>query len=159
MPLIDGLKEPARIRVNTLASLAQQADAHFRLKASLDESQEMRKLLGDHFGGASTDRKELETDIAAVQTIMSATPYSDVVLDILEKGMIDEALTAIETVIQRDHDATAALSELSERTEIDIIHFSNGRTHAEIAEYLGAATKDKDGLDVHSAYAAALHRS
>ena len=157
MPLIDGLKEPARIRVSTLASLAQQADAHLRLKASLDENQEMRNLLGDHFGGASTDWKELETDIAAVQTIMSATPHLDVVLDILEKGVIDEALTVIETVIQRDSNATAALSDLSQRTDIDTIHFSNDRTHAEIAEYLGAAAQDKDGLDVHSAYAAALH--
>ena len=153
--LITGLKEPARIRVSSLADLAQQAEAHFRLKASLDENQEMRNLLGDRFDGASTGWKEFETGIDVAQTIMSVQSNSDVALDILEKGMIGEALAAIELVIQRDRDAEAALNMLSQYIQMNVAHFSGGRTHSEIAKYLDAASEDKDGLYVHSAYAAA----
>ena len=153
--LIVGLKEPATMRVICLKDLVQKVDTHFRLKAALDQDQEMRNFLGDRFNGASTEWNEFGTDIDAAQTIMSDQISDGVALHILEKGTIAEALPAIEMVIQRDQDAEGALRKLSQHTEIDISHFSGDRTHAEIVEYLEAASKDRDGLDVHSAYAVA----
>ena len=86
---------------------------------------------------------------------MSVQTNSGIALDILKKELIGEALKTIKSVIQRDHDAETALTKLSQHTEINIAHFSNDRTHAEIAEYLIAASEDKDGLYAHSAYAVA----
>lgn len=152
MPLINGLKEPARIYVSSLSDLAQTADAHFRLKASLDENQEMRSLLGDHFDGASTNCKKLEINIKAAQTIMLLKSNYDIALSLLEKEKIREALAAIERVVQEDHNGEDAVIKLSQYTKMDAAHFSGGRTHAEIVDYLRAASEDKDGLYKHSKY-------
>ncbi len=153
--LIIGFKDLTRVRVSELSGLAQQVDAQSQLKACLDHNQEMKTLLGTRFHGAATDWEKFETDTTAARTIVSIQNNSGCALDILEKGRAQEALTAFRLIIQKDADAEAALTNLSRHTGINVTQFSGDRTPAEIAEYLKAASEDKDGLYLHSEYAVA----
>ena len=153
--LTRGLKDSASIRVRSINELELRVGNHFQVQNFLDNNSEMKNLLGDHFDGAKTAWQEFETDISAAQEIMSAQFDFDPVLDILTNGTISKALTVIQTVIQRDLDAEGALSELSQYAKIDTTHFSDNRSHSEIAEFLDAASKDQSGLYAHSAWATA----
>ena len=145
-------KDPAKIHVNSLDDLAERIDTQLQQKASLDENEEVRKLLGDSFNGALTNWKSLETSAKAMQVIMSNRIDLDVLLNILEEGRVKEELEATELVIQEDSNAETSLTDLSQYTKIDITHFSSDRTYAEIAEYLAEASTDREGLRVHSDY-------
>ena len=153
--LTSGLNKSAGISVGSLPNLADLIDAHFLNKAALDCNEDAKKFFEDRFSGAETDPLGFAGDIAAAESILSLQSNFDVALHLLETTMIAEGRSTIELVLGKDEEAENALKTLSLHTEIDVAHFSTDRTHAEIANYLQAAAKDKAGLYAQSAYAVA----
>ncbi len=152
--LTTDFKDPGAVDVESLDDLAQQVSAYSRLKAFLDQNQEMKRLCGERFHGAATDCESLRTDIEAAQAIASMrNRLCDSALEILERGDLPSAIKALNSAFQTDAHADATLAQLCQHTGMDPSHFSSKRTHAEIAKYLNDASLDTEGLCIHSEYA------
>ncbi len=154
--LIKDFKNPGTVNVESLDDLARQASDHSQLKASLDRNQEMKDLCGNRFHGAATDCKSLRTDIQAAQAIASIrSPAANSALEILERGEVQSAINALESAVHADGSADSVLAQLCQHTGMNPSRFSSERTQTGIAKYLKDASEDKQGLYLHSVYAAA----
>ncbi len=146
------LKKPDETSVAALTDLAKSFDKHIEHKTDLD-CNEVRHFLNGRFCGASTKSTDFEDDVLAAKLIMELQCAPNVIINILENKTVDKSHSSIELVLSKDEEADAELLALSQLSKTDAAYFSADRTHAEVADYLSAASIDKDGLYVHSKYA------
>jgi transcription elongation GreA/GreB family factor len=155
--LTSGLKNPAKISIDSLLDLADGFDTHLKHKAMIDCDGEAKNLLYDRFGEASTEPKCFDNDVLAAESILSLEGNVEIVLEILEGNTVEKSRSAIEHILGTDSAAENELRTLCERTKIDTAQFLANRKIAEVSDHLWSASQDKNGLYVYSEYAVARH--
>lgn len=152
--LVTSFVNPSQITTDQLPKLIADLESLLNDRKTLQNSDAARNLLGSEFDGSETAlasirslidwAKASSTNAQALTSLLASADPERV------DALIDECIGSIGLATQR-------LASLCSLTKMDAGHFTDGRTIAEIADFLRSASQDSEGLTKHSIMAAVLN--
>lgn len=153
--LVTPLLRPSQISVESLTSLADRLERLAELKVVLDKDSNAGDLLDDGYAGRDTDPNRFWNEMRAVDRLPESDAISGAIMHLLESNLLRDAISVLAGAIERDVRASTTLAHLAEETGIPFAERLNDRVKSEVAIFLRDASQDRDGLYVHSRFAAA----
>lgn len=144
--------QPKSIGPAGVRRLVQQVQATIEEEATLDQSLDVKRIIGEAFNGART-QSNLEP---VIDWAISAQRTRKSLRSFMSAGTADDVGERIEEVLEAEAFADELLERVSKTARIDSRHFTHGCSLRETGERLARSAQDPDGLFRYAVLAAAL---
>lgn len=149
--LLTRVKRPER---TSPASLYETADL---VERQLDrgrniETSPLRDLLAARFAGVETMRETFTHDLDAADLLEGLPQWSQALGRLLSEGRTEAALDDVQRFFQALSSAESATESLCDKIGVEPSAFLPEAPYNEIADHLGEAAADREGLNAHTAY-------
>ncbi len=124
-------------------------------KQELDDNSSAAAVLDSRFNGSETDPEAFLSELSVLATLDRGDCDAAVVYSIIQHNLLAEAVDVLGRVLRQDRAAAEALRALVGKGGSAIADAMAGMSLQQKAQYLRDASKDEEGMFLHSRFEAA----
>jgi len=152
-PCVHVFADTSSINPADLRGLVDQVRSYLGEEQALNQSHDIKELLGDAFSGAET---AIDALTGLLDWSAGVQPSGQPLSALLSNSKATNARERATRVLAAERLADDLLKRLCTTAKIDARHFTEGRTRAALATYLEEASHDAEGLFIHATFATVL---
>ena len=154
-PLLAVLRHPEALSPPELMSTAEQLVQLRAAEQELDDNSSAAAVLDSRFNGSETDPEAFLSELSVLATLDRGDCDAAVVYSIIQHNLLAEAVDVLGRVLRQDRAAAEALRALVGKGGSAIADAMAGMSLQQKAQYLRDASKDEEGMFLHSRFEAA----
>ncbi len=147
---VSAFRSPESVDLALLDRLAEVCHAYEMSRLELEADGVVRTLIGEDAPIDEERIAHLQRAVGFATTIGTGVVGTEVLLDLLERGSMPEAIEALSRAIDSERGANDMLQELEQETGVDVARLLEETPREELSDWLTAAAAGADGLRIHS---------
>jgi very-short-patch-repair endonuclease len=152
-PCVHVFADASSVEPSDLRGLIDQVRSYLSEEQALNQSPDLKELLGDTFNGAETS---IDALTGLLDWSVDAQPSGQSLSVLLSNDRATEARERATRVLAAEGLADDLMRRLCTTAKIDAGHFTEGRTRDALATFLEEASQDSEGLFNHAMFATVL---